>query len=239
MRKFTVPATLAVTTTLLATVASGVASAHITVPTSIPLGTTLMVCTNHGDTDVLVDGPVHRSWHYVSGQCRMFQNLHAGQYWIGEQSEIDEPSEPCDAAPETTFPNGGKKTLPREHPGYPLCNGYGYYTHHIDVIRPGETIAPGPGLNGQDNTKFRPPVAPVYVNAAPFSGHGVTGLSCLGPIDPNNSNMPTGAATGKACDADSTAATNADGQTVNATPTRGTLNFTVVVLQMHRATGHI
>jgi hypothetical protein len=248
MKKLKAVATVAASAALFVTAFSGVASAHVAIPTFLSLGTNLMVCNNHGPADLLLDGPqTHRSWTAAAGECRTFQNLAAGLYQIGEQTEADEPSEPCDAAPASS-------TAPREHPGYPLCFGTGYYTHHIDVFGPGETKTPAPGFGGIYNNKYRGPVAPVYVRSAPESGHGIPGLSCIGPVVAINSNLPTGADTGKTCDPPSpipgggnpnnygiagTNPSNSSDTGGNLNPRGGSLNFVVVVLQMHRATGHI
>jgi hypothetical protein len=206
MRKFSrITATTGITAAFAATMFSGIASAHVVLPTTLPATTNLMVCTVHGTADTIVEGPVHREAIALNG-CTTYQDLPPGDYTIGAQEEKDEPPAPCDAAP--AF---GSTT--QDHPGYPLCFGYGYYAHHIEVDRPYQ------GYTDGTTGKFQPPTALIHVDAAPVQAQLGAGYnnpsSVVVPAGYNFTTDPLGIGAGKK------------------------LNFTVVLLHMHRALGHV
>jgi hypothetical protein len=252
MNKFKV-ALVASAAALVTTAFSGVASAHISVPTSLPANTNLMVCTNHGIADIVITGPQHRTVQAVGrgaspgpavAGCQLFQNMQTGDYVIGSQEEKEEEPPPCRAQADTD----------PTHQAYPLCFGYGYFTHHIEVDRPGSVQFPG--------AKFEPPVADVHIgditdgNGPTFANPPQLGEKFCDPTEVSITAFTTAGYTVK----------DVGGATVTTFPTSyngpytcthatvvgdpiasdpwgvtvgKVLNFTVVILHMHQAYGHI
>jgi hypothetical protein len=266
MNKIKAVALVASAAALLTTALSGVASAHISPPATLPANTNLMVCTNHGIADIVITGPQHRTVQAVGRPavgatpavpgCQLFQNIQEGDYVIGSQEEKEEEPAPCRAQADAD----------PTHAGYPLCFGYGYFTHHIEVDRPGSVQFPG--------AKFEPPTADVRVTpitdgtaptpgAPPTLGEkfcdptevSITALTAAGYTVVDATNTPiTGfpaAYTGPytcthhvGIPAVGTTPANPAGGAGDLVDPLGilpgkVLNFTVVILHMHQAYGHI
>jgi hypothetical protein len=227
MNRIKAVVTMASTAAILATAFSGVASAHISPPTALPANTNLMVCANHGTTDIVIAGPVFRTVKGANG-CYTFQNLPAGDYTIGSQEEKEEEPAPCRAAADAD----------PAHAAYPLCFGYGFFTHHIEVDRPGSTQYPG--------AKFEPPVAEVHVGDIP-DGTAPTPPAppALGPRFCDTATVSSSALSAVGYTVDTSVVPNvcsrttADGLDPLGILPGKDLNITVVELHLHQAYGHI
>ena len=124
------------------------------------------------------------------------------------------------------------------HAGYPLCFGYGYFLHHIEVNRPGSTQYPG--------AKYEPELASVYVNditdgtaptpaVAPALGSGF----CDSATVSGSSLTAAGYTVSTATTPNTCSRTAPDGLDPLGILPNKVLNFTVVILHMHQAYGNI